>query len=200
MRERKKKGLLHIIILFKLCVTETLRESTLSCTHSMCAWMYVLVPHTIQRANGGICLQDCEHAFKCTHSGEKVRLNKWEIFTHVWAKVHTHSTSHSCDTLHTVSEVRRLKIVPSPSRHLARIFQATQGESPFIQPSDHCNTAGLQWHKWAVLPANQQLVTGQWKNLELVCLGMCGEGVKLVPVLGSAGNTVYCSCCQKKTL
>lgn len=163
----------------------------------MCAWMYVLVPHTIQRANVGICLQDCEHAFKCTHSGEKVRLNKWEIFTHVWAKVHTHSTSHSCDTLHTVSEVRRLKIVRGI---LPEFFRPHRG-SPLsyshliIVTRQGCSgTSELSY-----LPTSSWWLGGG-KTGNSVCLGMCGEGVKLVPVLGSAGNTVYCSCCQKKAL
>ena len=61
------------------------------CMHaSMHKCVYVIVPHTIQHTCVRICFSNCEHAFKCTQSGEKVRLNKWEILTHVWAKVHIH--------------------------------------------------------------------------------------------------------------
>lgn len=89
-----------------------------ACMH-LCMSVFMYLCH-IQYAHVRICLRVCEHAFECTHSGEEVRLNKWEIFTHVWAKVHSY-TLHSCDTLHTLTtcEVRRLKMVPSPSRHLA---------------------------------------------------------------------------------
>lgn len=110
----------------------------------------------------------------------------------------THSTSYPCDPLHFVNEVRRLKIVPSRLQLLPEFFGPHRG-SPrsyshliiVIRPS--CSGT-------SVLPANQQLVMCMCigKTGNSVCLGMCGERVKLVPVHGLAGNTVYCSCSTKK--
>lgn len=148
--------------------------------------------------NIGVHLQDWEHAFKCIYSGEKVRLSKWEIFTHVWAKVYTQyirfmwpfayckwgqETENSSITLAAFCQnsLGHTGGVPRSYSHLIIVIrQSCSGPS--------------------VLPANQQLVTCMCvgKTGNSVCLGMCGERVKLVPVHGLAGNTVYCSCSLKK--
>lgn len=60
---------------------------TVVCMHvSVHACVNVLLPHTIKR-HVRIFLHDCERAF--TYFGDKVRLKKWEFFTHVWAEVRT---------------------------------------------------------------------------------------------------------------
>lgn len=56
-------------------------------------------------------------------------------------------------------------IVASSSCQLPGCFRPHRG-SPFSHShlSDRCITAGQQWHKWVVQPANQQRVIGQWKK------------------------------------
>lgn len=112
-------------------------------------------------------------------------------------------TSHSCDTLHTFtrSDVRRLKIVPSPSWHLVAVscqdFLGHTEGVPFhiaiclivvIQQS--CSGTS----ELSDLPTSSGWL-GSGKSSNSVWLGVCSEKVTLVPLVA-----LYCLCCQKKAL
>lgn len=155
-------------------VTETLRESILLCTYHMHACECLLVcscvsvthniAHTCENMSSGLwtCIQmqplwwkgqteQMGNLYSCLGRGAYIYITFMWHFAYIYHK--------------WGQETWKKSLHHRGSCQLPGFFRPHRG-SPlsYSHLSDRCSTAGLQWHKWVVQPANQQWVIGRWKK------------------------------------